>query len=179
MRKWIVLLLAVLLLAATATACTQAKKAADAAEREQGTMNGTEKQDGAPVAEYRVTYYYSNKDASGLVTEERDMLVAEGENLLLAVARELQLPDQTVVHDVTVADGVITIDFNEKIHENFNGGSSYETLLIFSIVNTLTGLDGQRDSQVKFLVNGEEFESIGGHISLEDPFTRNENVFSQ
>lgn len=71
---------------------------------------------------------------------------------------------------------MLTVNFNEKLRDNFAGGSSSEGLLIFSVVNTLTGIEGYSNYQVRFLINGEPFESIGGHISAEELFERDETL---
>jgi hypothetical protein len=137
----------------------------------------------APV-EHSVTVYYGDRGAEFLLPEQRKITVPEGQNLLALAAAELLLdpqtpdavrliPPETELLGVTVENNIITVNFNEKLRDNFTGGSSSEGLLINSVVNTLTGIEGYKDYRVRFLINGEPFDSIGGHISAEELFERN------
>ncbi|MCL4464333.1 MAG: GerMN domain-containing protein [Firmicutes bacterium] len=132
------------------------------------------------------TLYYGDNELMELVAEERTVSVSEDVNILLIAVQELTkepvtpdaivlMPLETEVLGVTATDDIITIDFNENLRENFNGGSSGEALLITSIVDTVTGLDGYETHKVAFLINGEQFDSIGGHISAEELFERSQD----
>ena len=46
-----------------------------------------------------------------------------------------------------------------------------EMLLIFSVVNTITAMDGI--SKVQFIVEGEQTRTLAGHLCISDPFLRN------
>lgn len=146
-------------------------------QRPQDQGNQTER------LEQTFTLYYGDKEILELITERRTVTVTASANPLQVAVEELTkepitpdavvlMPPQTKVHSVIVVDGIITIDFNEKLHENFNGGSSSEALLVDSIVNTVTEFKGYADHKVAFLINGQSFETIGGHISAEDLFKR-------
>jgi hypothetical protein len=143
----------------------------------------------APPAppEYSVTVYYGDRGAEFLLPEQRKITVPEGQKLLLLAAAELLLdpqtpdavrliPPETEILGVSAENKIITVNFNEKLRDNFTGGSSSEGLLINSVVNTLTGIEGYKDYRVRFLINGEPFDSIGGHISAEELFERNETL---
>lgn len=134
-----------------------------------------------------VTLYYADNQVQYLFAEERIITVPEGTTLAYAVVSELLheplttdavvlIPAETEVLGVTVESGLITVDVNQNIRDNFYGGSSSEALLIYSIVNTLTELEGLEDHEVRFVINGEPFDSIGGHMSAEEHFTRNEEI---
>ncbi|MCW3490040.1 GerMN domain-containing protein [Dethiobacter alkaliphilus] len=133
--------------------------------------------------ELMVTLYYADSELMGLVTEEREITVPPGEDAILLALRELikepQEPDSVVLMPletevlwIDAAENIITINFNENIRDNFYGGSSSEALLVASIVNTVTGFAGYQDYKVRFLINGEPFDSIGGHLSAEELFER-------
>lgn len=143
----------------------------------------------APPAppEHSVTVYYGDRGAEFLLPEQRKITVPEGQNLLALAAAELLLdpttpdavrliPPETEILGVSAENNIITIDFNEKLRDNFAGGSSSEALLIASVVNTLTGIEGYKDYRVRFLLNGQTFESIGGHIFADELFERNETL---
>ncbi len=134
-----------------------------------------------------VTLYYVDTEVQYLVSEERAITVPEGTSLHYAVVSELLyepitpgaallMPAETEVLGVTVENGLITVDLNENFRDNFYGGSTSEALLIYSIVNTLTELEGLEEYEVRLLINGETFDTIGGHFSAEEHFTRNEDV---
>lgn len=141
-------------------------------------------------AELKVVLYFGDREAQYLLPEKRTVNVPPGQTVLEAVVRELLagpqvpdaavlLPEGTELLGVEAESGIITVDFNEKLRDEFFGGSSSEGLLIYSVVNTLTGLEGYRDYKVRFLINGETFESIGGHISAEELFERNETLIAK
>lgn len=85
------------------------------------------------------------------------------------------LPAQTKVLQVSIQDGVATVDFSKEVLRA-NVGASYEELGIQSIVNTLTEIPGIE--KVSFLVEGQlEPEAMNwwGHVGLyTQPFTRDE-----
>lgn len=143
----------------------------------------------APPAppEHSVAVYYGDREAEFLIPEQRKITVPAGQTLLSLAAAELLLnpqtpdavrliPPETEILGVSAENKIITVNFNEKLRDNFAGGSSSEGLLIYSVVNTLTGIEGYQNYTVRFLLNGETFESIGGHISAEELFERNETL---
>jgi spore germination protein GerM len=80
------------------------------------------------------------------------------------------------VNDVYVASDTLVIDFDGSITEKMNTVSDdNEFLMIYSIVNTMTSLEGIR--QVQFLLDGERAGSLGGgQISVTDPLIRNPGI---
>jgi germination protein M len=167
--SWLALFLALALALGGCTALTAPQ------QRPQDTDPAKE------VREITVILYYGEREALGLVAEERTIVVPRGTEPLQAALSELakapnaanaivMLPAGTEVLDVTVEDGLVTLNFNAALRDNFYGGSFSEALLIDSIVQTVTGMDDYTGCSVQFLINGEKFESIGGHISAEDPF---------
>lgn len=130
-----------------------------------------------------LTLYYGDSEIQELIVEERKVTVSEGDNAMRIALTELTkepknthalvlMPLETEVLSVDATEHVIIVNFNEKIHENFYGGSSSEQLLVASIVNTVTAFPGFENHKVQFLVHGESFDSIGGHISAEEQFVR-------
>jgi germination protein M len=131
------------------------------------------------------TLYYGEREAMGLIAEERTVTLPLDTHPVKAAIEELSktpsaenaivmIPAETEVRSVSVEDGLVTIDFNEKLRDNFYGGSFSEALLISGIVNTVTDMKEFTGHKVQFLINGEKFESIGGHILADEPFTRTE-----
>jgi len=71
-------------------------------------------------------------------------------------------------------NGIITVDFTNELVTGFWGGGRSEQLAVFSIVNTLTEIEGIKG--VKISIAGRTDVSIGGHISLEATFRRNDAI---
>ncbi|MCS7058310.1 MAG: GerMN domain-containing protein [Meiothermus sp.] len=128
----------------------------------------------------RTLRLYFAKDAQdGLVVEERTIQVAEGEYLLGRALEELvkgpQLPGAaplvpagTPAPTVFLRDGTAIVDL-PSAYGGLGFGAAGETLLIYGIANTL--LEFKEVQQVRFLLAGQEVESLG-HLSLLDPFKR-------
>lgn len=84
------------------------------------------------------------------------------------------LPEGTRVLGVEREGGVVTANFSRELRDNFNGGADWEEIVLYSIVNTLTELEGV--DSVRLTVEGAPIESIGGHLSAEEPLRRNSEI---
>lgn len=180
MKKLLVLTGIVALLLFAATGCTRTDTSPQPRPPE-----SVDEQDRTET----VTLYYTDSQVQYLLAEERVITVPEGTTLAHAVVSELLnepvtpdavllMPAETEVLGVTVENDLVTVDVNQNFRDNFYGGSSSEALLIYSIVNTLTELEGLEGHEVRFVMNGEPFDTIGGHISAEEHFTRNEDLIN-
>ncbi len=130
----------------------------------------------------KLTLYFPNADASGLIASERTVVVKDKaviQAMFLELATpptgmEKPLPLGTKLLGATVnADGVATIDLSTEFQKNFGGGSAGEQMTMYSIVNTLTTLPEVKS--VQFLLNGEKFGGLG-HLDMSTPLTRNESL---
>lgn len=128
--------------------------------------------------------YFPTADASGLRSVKRELTFNETEPTLeekiKAVFGELAkpgeglmafLPNGTKLLNVTVKDGTATLDLSQEFRDNFIGGATNEQLVLSSIVNTLTNLDGV--DRVEFLLEGELMAAILGGIDTSVPLTPN------
>ncbi|SMB89306.1 PrcB C-terminal [Desulfonispora thiosulfatigenes DSM 11270] len=81
------------------------------------------------------------------------------------------IPEGTKVlnYEYAGSTGIATVDLSKDISKV--SGSKDESLVVYSIVNTLTELPGIE--KVKFLIEGNEVETLAGNISLKDPIDRN------
>ncbi len=61
------------------------------------------------------------------------------------------------------------VDFSEEIVEKHLSGSSAEISTIFSVVNSLA-YNFDAIEKVFILIEGQERETLGGHINLSRPF---------
>ncbi|MDX9917699.1 MAG: GerMN domain-containing protein [Gudongella sp.] len=68
------------------------------------------------------------------------------------------------LNSVEVFDGTAYVDFAS---DGLHGGSMQESYIISQVVMSLTNLDSV--DSVMFLVDGQEAETLMGHISIEEP----------
>ena len=127
-----------------------------------------------------IKIYYPDDTATHLVEVERKIYVGDNDKYTAAVdaLREEPnvanltkiLPDNAPIRSVTVQDGLAIVDFDGKILKGFVGGSTGEEFLIGSIVDTLTNFP--EIERVKFLVDGQDVETLSGHMDLSTPLER-------
>ncbi len=126
-----------------------------------------------------VKLYFSNKDATGLAVEEREIEVNPNQPLEKYVMEQLiagpQTPDlyatipaETKIRDIKTVDGICYVDLSNEFVSKHNGGSTGEILTVYSIVNSLTELD--YINRVQFLIEGKKVEEFKGHLDFSKPF---------
>ncbi len=134
-----------------------------------------------------VTLYFSDSQAMYVVGEKRDIEVQAGVALEELVISELMagprtdelweaIPDGTRLISASTKNGLCTVNFSKEFVENSPGGTASERMAIFSVVNSLTELDGIE--KVQFLIEGEKRE-IYTHVIFSEPFLRNESVITK
>lgn len=64
---------------------------------------------------------------------------------------------------------LLVLDFNENLVTRFPAGSSSELEFIYFIVDNIC-FNFEEIKMVKFLVSGNEYNTISGHIDIENPF---------
>lgn len=77
---------------------------------------------------------------------------------------------ETKVLGLYVENGIANLNFSDEIRRA-NVGSASEALLLNAIANSLT--EFREIKGVNILINGQSGGSIGGHIELSRPFSRN------
>ena len=131
----------------------------------------------------KLTLYFPNADASGLIATDRTVVVKDQEvikTMFIELATppsglEKPLPLGTTLLGATVsADGVATINLSTDFQKNFGGGSAGEQMTMYSIVNTLTTLPNVQS--VQFLLDGKKQDGILGHLDTSTPLKRNESL---
>jgi len=128
-----------------------------------------------------VTLYFGTKD--GYLRKEPRSIIGvpsaeNGQDLVEELIKGSQSEDDTLnvipegteilAYNFDAENGLATVDFSEHIHSAV--GSMGEILAVYAVVNTLTELPGV--TKVQFLVEGEEVESLSGHIYLGEPIER-------
>jgi len=132
-----------------------------------------------PESLMTVTLYFGAADGSGLVPEARGVEYSDSDlkNLTRVVEALLAgpagggvvlVPAGTTAKGVYIDDKTAYIDFSQELIAGFPGGSTTEYLLVASIVQTVCGAFAHIDA-VAILVNGEEVDTIGGHLDVSRP----------
>lgn len=158
------------------TGCSGQNDAKTAPGNEQPPANSSPQQ--APV---KLTLYFADSQVEKLVAEEREV-ENKGEPLAETVVKELikgpskegivkTIPENTRLLALTVADGVANVDFSKEIQTEHWGGSAGELMTVYSVVNSLVGVQGIE--KVQFLMEGKKVESLLGHMDLSQPVSPN------
>lgn len=128
----------------------------------------------------RVTLFFLSESDNLLHPEEREIQAATLNEEARAVVEELikgprsgllnTLPETTRLRQVFVTtDGTAYVDLGRQILEASFYGSSGEMAAVYSIVNSLT-YNFKNIKRVNLLVEGNERETLGGHIDLSRSF---------
>ncbi|MCI7064556.1 MAG: GerMN domain-containing protein, partial [Mitsuokella jalaludinii] len=80
------------------------------------------------------------------------------------------IPKQAKLRSVKVENGTATVDFTGDLVKDFVGGSTGETMLVGSVVDTLTEFPEVK--KVQILIDGKKVESLSGHMDLSQPMGR-------
>lgn len=184
-RSFSAIVLTCLLLAgAFLTGCNTAKTQAIKPSDSLTTPAPPAKETSEPTPQsVKLTLYFPNSDATGLISTERAVEV-KNQEVIKAMFIELAtppsglekpLPSGTKLLAATVsADGIATINLSTEFRRNFGGGSAGEQMTMYSIVNTLTTLPNVHS--VQFLLDGAKHDGILGHLDTSDPIKRNESL---
>ncbi|WP_035571734.1 GerMN domain-containing protein [Halonatronum saccharophilum] len=129
-----------------------------------------------------VKLFFGDEGAQYLVPETREV---DRDDFYANIIRELikgprdeslgfTIPPDTRLIDADRRDNLIVLDFTQELRAEHWGGSTGEILTIYSIVNTMTSLDGVEE--VKILISGREVQTLAGHLELESPLEFNDNL---
>jgi germination protein M len=134
--------------------------------------------------EREIDIYFTDENATRLVPERRRAVLGGGDAADAAVIMaELikgpesdtllpTVPSGTRLLDAYKVGDLLVLDFTHELQTNHTGGSTGEFLTVYSIVNSLVhNLDGIK--RVQLLVEGEEMESLAGHLDLIKPLSPN------
>ena len=124
-----------------------------------------------------VTLYFSDDQAMYLVPEQREV-TKRGETLEEVIVTELingpvdaglarTIPREAKLLSVSVVDNVAYVNFSKEFRTKHWGGSTGETHTIYSVVNSLTELDGI--DKVQFLLDGDNMDTLAGHFETSEP----------
>lgn len=144
---------------------------------------------GNPLAgeEKSITLYFSDSNAEYVVGEKRVSVLTENSSIEEMVLTELikgpvsedlwsAIPEGTKLISASTKNGLCTVDFSKEFVDNSPGGTASERMVISSVVNTLTELEGVQ--KVQFLIDGKKRE-IYTHAVFDKPFSRAEEVIAK
>ena len=124
-----------------------------AARSESGATAGTPKSSssassGAKEEKLDIKVYYPNEQGTKLIAVKRQVTVGKTDKYTAAMNSLLEgtkekgqtaiIPKQAKLRSVKVENGVAKVDFSQELVKNFVGGSTGETMLVGSVVDTLT-----------------------------------------
>lgn len=125
-----------------------------------------------------VTFYYPD-DAVMYLCPETILVSTRETEFLEAIVKTLingpvdpnlnpSISGKADVLSATLKDKTCTVDLSKEFALHNTGGSTKETMAVYSIVNTLCGIDGIE--KVKINIDGNESPDFGGHFDLSQPF---------
>jgi hypothetical protein len=114
--------------------------------------------------------------AEGIVPQGREILAAQLEPP--APPRVSVIPKGTTLRAFYVTDrGDAFVDLSTEVSSRHPGGSSAELLTVYAIVNVVTAnLPTVR--RVQILIDGQEADTLAGHIDLRRPLERDVSLIS-
>lgn len=137
----------------------------------------------SPAAKEELTklvVYYPDVNATGLKAVTKSVKVAGDDKYRAAVEALLAgtedkllttiFPAKAKLLGVTVKGDLAVVNFDKHLTKGFNGGSTGEEMLVGSLVNTLT--EFKEIKRVQLQVEGQDIDSISGHLDLSKPVTR-------
>lgn len=143
------------------------------------SSSSSSSQSGSKSQLVNIKVYYPDENATGLVAVEKS--IKDTDNKYQAAVEALMagtekkglanvFPKKAKLLQVTVSGKVAKVDFSRELQKNFVGGSTGEEMLVGSVVNTLT--EFPEIQKVQILVDGQEVETLSGHMDLSQPLPR-------
>ncbi|HEB12585.1 MAG TPA: hypothetical protein ENI11_02800 [Actinobacteria bacterium] len=132
-----------------------------------------------PADQVEVVLYFADEQAQNLAGEKRrvsvtDGLAREAINELIKgptkMGSHATIPAGTRLLNISVSDNIATVDFSKEFIDNHTGGSAGEQMTVYSVVNTLT--EFSTITKVLFLVEGQQVDTIAGHMDIGQPVER-------
>lgn len=132
-----------------------------------------------------ISLYFKHTESNSLIAEAKCIDVKDLYsdpytyliNLLIAGPEseklESAIPEGTKINSCTLNGNIVCVDLSKEFIENAPAGIDEESMIVYSIVNTLTELN--EVSGVKILINGEENQAFkDGKISFKTIFVKND-----
>jgi hypothetical protein len=130
-----------------------------------------------------LSFYYVDKELLHIQEEQQDIYYSSDEELLSAVWQAFQSPtnDESVslwgeikLNTIQLTDQNLVIDI--LIPQDLQLGSSGEGLAIQTLINTFGQIEGIET--IELLVDGKTVESLFGHVSTDEPFSKEAIIYT-
>lgn len=132
-----------------------------------------------------ISLYFKNNETNSIIPEARCIDVKELYNepykyLIEQLIKGPEsdklsciIPNGTKVNSCTIKENIVYVDLSKEFIENAKEGIDEESMIVYSIVNTLTELN--EVSEVKILIEGEENKAFkDNQINFKENFKRND-----
>ena len=159
----------------SSSASVQSESAAKASSASSSSSNAEKKSQ-----KLTIKVYYPDEQGMKLIANKRTVTLDQQEKYTAAMESLLEgttekgqtniIPKQAKLRSVKVENGTATVDFTGDLSKNFVGGSTGETMLVGSVVDTLTEFPEVK--KVQILIDGKKVESLSGHMDLSQPMGR-------
>jgi spore germination protein GerM len=187
-RLWLVSAgIAAVLLALAGWAVTRALMRAAPASTQESAASVELAAPAAGVRHITATLFYAGSDGQTLMPVQQEIALAEGivpqgREIVLAQLMRPRSPYISVIPEGTrlrafyVTDrGDAFVDLSPEITARHPGGSTAELLTVYALVNSVTAnLPTVR--RVQILVDGQEADTLAGHIDLRSPLERDASI---
>ncbi|CAH2214156.1 GerMN domain-containing protein [Tepidibacter aestuarii] len=130
-----------------------------------------------------LTLYLPDENLEYLVPIKTNIVVKEGELIGQKVIEQLIIesdkqeynvvPKGTKLLNYSQDKGIANVDLSQEFIKNSSGGSTAQTMAIYSIVNSLT--EFKNINSVLFLIEGKSVEGFS-HYEFNKPFSRDESL---
>ncbi len=134
-----------------------------------------------------IKLYFSDLKSEKLIAEAREITVSEKETMEMRVLKELikgpvnpklmkTIPAETKILSVETKEGVCFVNLSQEFKNRHTGGSAGEMMTVYSIVNSLTEVEGVE--RVQFLIEGQK-KDVFIHLIFNEPFTRDSELIQK
>ena len=156
-----------------------------------GTISGRDvangPQDKAVAAKETVTIYFPDKEGTHLVPERREIELQASISVERLIIAELAkgpnneeliqiIPSDINLISVETNDGVCFVNISGDFVDKIQSGSTSTTMALFSVVNSLTELEGINSVQI--LIDGKTGIEFGNFV-LDAPLERNKALIKE
>ena len=134
-----------------------------------------------------IKLYFSDLKSEKLIAEAREISVSQKETMEMRVLKELlkgpvnpklmkTIPSETKILSVETKEGICFVNFSQEFRTRHTGGSASEMMTVYSVVNSLTELDGI--DKVQFLIEGQK-KDVFIHLIFNEPFSRDQELIQK
>jgi len=134
----------------------------------------------ADVRRIRARLFYVDEQGTGLTAVEQEVLYGEGTAEQARRIIEAQIAPAPAPHVSAIPAGTklrtafltktgeIYVDLTAELQTNHPGGTTHETLTVYALVSALTS-NLPAVTGVQILVEGQEVDTLAGHLDLRRP----------